>query len=209
MKKFAKALLVVLCALILVVGSVFGTLAYLTSTDEVTNTFTVGNVVITMDEAVVDEYGQFVTDATNRTTEPADGETEGNAYKIIPGHSYVKDPTIYLDAESEDCYLFVDIQNGIADIEAAGDTSIAEQLENQGWVLVDGETTVYYNTQIASNDDGGQTKFVVFSSFEIDSAKTYDQIKPYENATVVVTAYAVQVDTFEDANDAWANTFGA
>ena len=41
MKTRSKALLLTLCAVLLVAASVLGTMAYLTSTDEVTNTFTV------------------------------------------------------------------------------------------------------------------------------------------------------------------------
>ena len=63
MKKGSKALLVLACAGCLVIGTVFGTMAYLTSTKSVTNTFTVGDVEIKLDEAVVDEYG---TEKTGR-----------------------------------------------------------------------------------------------------------------------------------------------
>ena len=51
MKTKSKALLLTLCAVLLVAASVMGTMAYLTSTDKVENTFTVGNVKITLDEA--------------------------------------------------------------------------------------------------------------------------------------------------------------
>ena len=51
MKSAKKAIIAALCAVMLVVGSVAGTMAYLTSTDEVVNTFTVGNVQIKLDEA--------------------------------------------------------------------------------------------------------------------------------------------------------------
>ncbi len=65
MKKF-KALLVVACALLLVAASVFGTMAYLTSTDTVTNTFTVGSVAIKLDEADVKLDGTYETDHDSR-----------------------------------------------------------------------------------------------------------------------------------------------
>ena len=55
MKKAKKALALVLCAVLLVAGSVMGTMAYLTSKDEVVNTFTVGKVGITLDEEDVDD----------------------------------------------------------------------------------------------------------------------------------------------------------
>ena len=57
--KFRRILLLLACAVLLVSLSVGATLAYLTSTTEtVTNTFTVGNVAITLDELDVDEYGE-------------------------------------------------------------------------------------------------------------------------------------------------------
>lgn len=124
MKKF-KALLVVACALLLVAASVFGTMAYLTSTDTVTNTFTVGKVKITLDEAKVDLNGTAVT---------PDERVKNNSYKLMPGHSYTKDPTVHVDAASEDSWIFVKVENGIAAFEAAtsseegGYKKIADQI---------------------------------------------------------------------------------
>ena len=53
MKSKKKVFMTVLCATALVVASVLGTMAFLTSKDKVNNTFTVGNVAITLDEAKV------------------------------------------------------------------------------------------------------------------------------------------------------------
>lgn len=54
----ARKILVSLAALALVAAiSIGGTLAYLTSKDEVVNSFTVGSVGITLDEAAVDTDG--------------------------------------------------------------------------------------------------------------------------------------------------------
>ena len=61
MKKAKKVVALLLCAVLLVVGSVAGTMAYLADTsDVVENTFTIGKVDITLDEAGVNEYGQYV-----------------------------------------------------------------------------------------------------------------------------------------------------
>lgn len=61
MKTRSKALLLSLCAVLLVAASVFGTMAYLTSNDSVVNTFTVGSVSITLDEADVKTDGTYET----------------------------------------------------------------------------------------------------------------------------------------------------
>lgn len=58
MKTRTKALLLTLCAALLVCATVLATMAFLTAKDAVTNTFTVGNVAITLDEAKVDVYGE-------------------------------------------------------------------------------------------------------------------------------------------------------
>ena len=63
MKKTKKVLILGLCAVLLVAASVLGTMAYLTDTKSVTNTFTVGNVAITLDEAKVKTDG--TKDGTN------------------------------------------------------------------------------------------------------------------------------------------------
>ena len=60
MKTRSKALLLTLCAVLLVAATIFGTMAYLTSTDTVTNTFTVGKVNIKLDEAKANSDGTLV-----------------------------------------------------------------------------------------------------------------------------------------------------
>ena len=49
MKNGKKALLLAACAVLLVVATIFGTVAYLTDKDTVNNTFTVGKVDIKLD----------------------------------------------------------------------------------------------------------------------------------------------------------------
>ena len=103
----------------------FGTLAYFTDSESVANTFTVGNIDIQLDEAVVNNYGEpmngnnvvngyidangnIVDNApvVDRTQDPADAtEKEGNSYKLVPGRTYVKDPTMTVVAGSEPAYV--------------------------------------------------------------------------------------------------------
>lgn len=111
-KAFSLAL-----AVLLVLGCSLGaSLAWLTSTtNEVTNTFTVGNVAITLDEAKVNEQGQFLKEVTNNDAKSFEVTTDiknaarvqSNKYKLIPGKNYPKDPRITVKAGSEKCWLFV------------------------------------------------------------------------------------------------------
>ena len=96
MKKTSKALLLTICAVLLVAASVMGTMAYLTSTDKVQNTFTVGKVAIKLDEAKVDANGKAVEPAVR---------VQANEYKLLPGHTYIKDPTVTVLKDSVESYV--------------------------------------------------------------------------------------------------------
>ena len=200
--KFLKALGLVACALLLVVGSVAGTFAYLTSkTETVSNTFTSGNVKITLDEAVADVYG------TAPNLEARRDQGEGNQYKLIPGHTYTKDPTVHVVKGSEECYLFVKVENGISDIE--GGTKIAAQMATNGWVALDGVANVYYyNVTVDARNADKDIDVPVFATFTIgDDA----EVATYAAKTINITAYAVQADGATGADpaakalSAWTN----
>ena len=191
MKTKSKALLLALCAVLLVAASVLGTMAYLTSQAEVTNTFTVGSVSITLDEAPVDANGEATTG--DRVT--------ANSYKLMPGHEYDKDPTIHVAANSEDCWLFVQITDEIAAIQDAD--TIATQLAENGWTLVSGTTNVYAHEDIANAGDD----VVVFETFKIKGDVENDALAAYAGKTIKVIAYAVQADGFDTAAAAWTAAF--
>ena len=97
MRTKTKALALALCAVLLVVTTVFVTMAFLTSKDSVKNTFTVGKVTITLDEADVKNDGTYESNKEARV--------DTNEYKLIPGHTYIKDPTIHVADDSEECWL--------------------------------------------------------------------------------------------------------
>lgn len=204
MKTRNKVLLTLACALLLVAGSVAGTLAWLTSTGTVTNTFTVGKVEITLDEAKVNEYGEKVK-ANGEVAQVDDtlaGRVQSNEYKLIPGHTYVKDPIIHVSADSENCYLFVKIENGLAAILDAD--TIDTQLSAKGWKALDNNAGVYYyaGTETGATDMKSvaeNTDVPVFEYFKLKGAAvTAETLTRYGTGTpIVVTAYAIQADGFE------------
>jgi len=91
-----KTLLMLLSCLVLVCSAAFGTIAYLTSTAEVTNTFTVGDVKITVDESDVTEDGKPIDGAPRVTA---------NSYHLMPNVTYTKDPTMTVTAGSDESYV--------------------------------------------------------------------------------------------------------
>ena len=180
-----KTLTVILALVLVVVMSVAGTVAYLTSSDTVTNSFTVGKVEITLDETDVDLYGS------------KDGETRvaENIYKLIPGHTYTKDPVIHVDADSEACWLFVKVENALDGKE--GTNTIAAQMSAKGWTATATGSNIYaYSTKV-----NGGAEVSVFDTFTVGGAV---DVSSLEGAKIVVTAYAVQADGFATAEAALA-----
>lgn len=95
-KKIVALCLVVALAATAIIG---GTLAYFTDTTEnVENTFAMGKVKISLDEQnIKDPNGDRVT--SNDYTDVA----------MVPGHVFRKDPTIHVEANSEESYIFLDM----------------------------------------------------------------------------------------------------
>ncbi len=185
-KKFTLGLaLIMLLAL-----AVMGSYAYLTSTPEtVSNTFTVGKIEITLDEAKVDEYGTVDSTATARVT--------GNSYKLVPGHTYVKDPIVHVLKDSEACWLFVKVEDELTAIEDT--TTIANQITANNWTaLGENYPGVYYKEQAAVT---ANTDVPVFANFKV---KSDADVTSYAGKKIDITAYAIQKDGLSTAADAWA-----
>lgn len=221
MRTKTKALVLSLCAVLLVVTTAFVTMAFLTSQDSVQNTFTVGEVAISLDELDVDNDRNTEDNKTYTVGEEKIVRDKANKYHLLPSETYVKDPTVHVAADSEDCFVYVKVTNGIAGAEAQTDTyngveykSISDQIKDLGWtqlvvnnVAVDG---VYY--KMVMKEDTNRD-LVVFNEFKIKDEITNANLAGYvtkDDATKIieVVAYAVQCAGFDDAADAWSNTFG-
>ena len=196
MKKFA---LIAVCAALLVCVTIGATVAWLTSSAKVENTFTVGDVKITLDEAKVTTAGV-----------PVEGEKRvtSNEYHLLPGNQYVKDPIVHVDANSESCIVFVKVENGIKNIEASTtDTykSIEDQMAGYGWQALTGHAGVYYmkakDSLLPAENPAGKD-LPVFDRFMISGDVDGTTLKNYEDAKITIKAYAIQyMDTTPE--DAW------
>ena len=201
-----KVLLLVLCAALLVGASVAGTVAYLTSQDTVTNTFTVGKVGITLKEYDVDPQ-------TGLKKSPLAEVEKLEKLELVPGREIQKHPFVTVVAESEPCWLFVKVENGLKTFEASGETTIANQMEKNGWVELKGVDNVYYYRDIVATSTSAQV-FDLFTSVKIadnaDSVASWSTIET--NGNIVINAYAIQSEGFntkstaaENADDAWGD----
>lgn len=197
-KKFLKSMALVCCAILLVVCSIVGTFAYLTSTAKVTNTFTVGKVKITLDESKLNDDGITVDPSEKVLTQ---------TYHLMPGITYEKDPTVHVEVGSEKCWVFIKIVNNIDAIDLANDPaiendgSIEDQLKANGWTQLTGETGVYY---IANVDAATEAKNLeVFSTVTIASTVDNNALQGYSGKTIDITAYAVQAAGINEVGKAW------
>ena len=203
MKRFKKIILLVVALLLTVAISITATIAYLKSqTEVVQNTFTVGKVSISLDEAKVNEDGKPVDEDGNVLDNVADApRVLENEYKLIPGRTYVKDPTVHVAADSQPCILFVVLylpQKISAVIDYQGD--LGKQITDNGWaanfkgnkvpdeVENKGDYIVFAYPQPAT----ANMKIPFFSSITIKESVTGDQLKGIDLSEIRISAYAFQ-----------------
>ena len=210
MKTKSKALLLTLCAVLLVAASVLGTMAYLTSTDTVTNTFTVGKVNIKLDEAKANSDGTLVEGAER---------VKANSYKLLPGHTYNKDPMVTVLSGSESSYVKMTVTfskaNELDAIFAPGGadlTKIFNGYDPANWTYKDNTTDVTANTrtyefwykEAVGAPNGDVALDALFDSITVPGEITKEQLATIEGMTITVNAYAIQADGFANAEAAWA-----
>lgn len=204
MKKATKALLVVLCVVLLVAGSVMATLAYLTDTDKVVNTVTVGKVDITVDESEVTPDGKPVEGADR---------VEGNEYHLIPGQTYVKDPTMTVKQGSEDSFVRMLVTiNCLSELKAIfGDDFLPENYVS-GWdraiwipesVTEDASANTatyefrYYKTVDASEATEDIVLEPLFTGFTLPGVVTGEELETISDLEIIAVGNAIQTLGFE------------
>ena len=185
MKKMYKAMLLVLCAILLVAGSVMGTLAYLQDkTETVKNTFVVGKVEITLQEKAIDPETGKVTAGT-----PVTGLTN---VKLVPGRKIEKNPFITVEAGSEKCYVFIKFENNIPETYGTLDGFAS------AWTLIDETNKIYVYNEVVDASAAAKT-VNVFTSFTC--AKGVTAYNGETNLAINITAYAVQAEGFDNVQE--------
>lgn len=200
-KSFLLAALAIALVAALAAG---GTYAWLTSrTSPVVNTFTVGNVSITLDEAQVQK------DAATSTWRGTSARVRQNEYEgVYPGAVLPKDPTVHVSAGSEDALVYVLIQDALnAAVPGSADYTVGTNwaaVDTTGYAAPSGAAAqVYrYHTTAHAGDD-----LVVFDGVTIAETVTAQQM-PLLDGTITVTAFAVQANGL-DAAEADAQALAA
>ena len=207
----ARKILVSLAALALVAAiSIGGTIAYLTSTDEVVNTFTVGNVAIKLDEAKANTDGSLVPNAER---------VKANSYKLLPGHTYNKDPMVTVLKDSEDCYVKMTVTftkanelDAIFAPTGAELTSIFNGYDAANWIYkgntkdttANTRTYEFWYKEVVKSAATDTELDALFDQIVVPGEITKEQLATIKDMKIIVNAYAIQADGFDTAADAWA-----
>ena len=179
-------LLVGLMSLVAVI-SIGGTIAWLTAeTAPVTNTFTPSDINITLTES----------DADN------DGKTLENSYKMVPGGTITKDPNVSVDANSEACWLFVELEKSTNFDKFMTYTIAAD------WKAVPGVDNVYYR-EVTATGNSATENMAILNDNQVQVKDTVtkadmNKLTAETYPTLTVKAYAVQKEAAKTAEAAWA-----
>lgn len=210
--KTKKAIALALCAVMLIAGTALTTVAYLTDSESVNNTFTVGKIGITLDEALVNEYGQPINNEDDQNVvvlENAPRVAE-NDYKLIPGMPYTKDPTVTVAADSEECYVRMIVtiseREALDTIFAANNIDIDEVFDiSEDWKYVKNtadegdDYRIYefrYNTAVSTVDAEAEKLAPLFTKITMPWSITEKQIATLEGLTINIEAHAIQAKGF-------------
>ena len=188
MKKRKTMIAAIVLLLVFIVGRA---IAYFTDTDTATNTFTIGNVDITLSEP-----NWSTTDSnSNGTPDAAEG--------LVPGQTVSKDPTVTVASTSKDAYVFVKVQ---VPCKADNSAELFTYTLNSGWAVVTGyngtctngvaEKVYAYEGSTAGtlqslSANGTAT---LFNSVTLENITGSEASAISNAASMPVTAYAIQAD---------------
>lgn len=212
-KKIIAALLM---AVLLIGCGAGGTLAWLlATTGTVSNTFTVGNIWLDLYEHQRDGNGNLTSGEVKTLSD----------YKIIPGTSENKDPTVEVLANSENCWVFVQVQelNNVAATDGSGETThkyVTWKIDESVWTKLEEKNGVvtYYANESYTTKETDKTYNVLLEKkvFYGDSlTKTMiDELYTTSNEGKIIVndakkpqlnfkAFAVQTEAGDTAADAW------
>ena len=199
--KNRKSMLVLICLALLIASVVVGTLAYFTDSEQATNTFTVGQVHIDLNETDVD----------------GDKDTKANDYHLLPGHTYVKDPTVTILKGSDDAYVRMLVKP--SDMDALEDafpnnngedgTFLLQNLVSGWnpaiWEFAGYENGVYefrYHKTVAAPEENVVLE-PLFEEVVIPGEIDNDNLAALEGIEINVVVHAIQAAGFDTAKEAW------
>ena len=193
MKKKITAIALVIC--LVAVAIVGGSLAYFTDKEEATNTFTAGNVDITL-------------------TEPKWVEEKA---VLVPTREIAKDPTITVKETSQRAYTFLKVQLSADFVDLLGKYAEAQKIDLTSeagqkaligaWFKSETGPKImelnlaksYVILGVLSPKNPGQS-VTYFDAITVPADVDGDMIKADGTYEIYLTAYAIQAEGFEGQN---------
>lgn len=183
-KKLITAASIALAACV----AIGGTIAYLTDNASVKNTFTVGNVNISLQET------------------EGESQADSRQFSVAPGQTTPKDPKVWVESGSEKAYLFVKVENTTKT--ATTDPAITYAIANNGWTELAESSGVYYRV-VETTQQGDNNAFSVFEQDKVTASADIRSGETIEG-DITVKAYAIQYSGFEnDPQSAWETVTAA
>ena len=184
-----KAALMSFVVCLMIFSVIGGSLAWLmTSTEPIVNVFTYGDIRITLTETKGEEL------------------SDGRYFKMTPGKVIEKDPKISVLADSEDCWLFVKI-------EESSDKALSDYIEYaiaDGWTALNGVDGVYYR-EVSNSSDAQTFSVLKDDKVSVKGSLTLEMLQVLNSSNypkMTFTGYAVQrdmsIDAIDSAAEAWA-----
>jgi len=148
MKRNKTIIAAVVLLLVFVVG---GAIAYFTDTDTKTNTFTIGNVDIELNESAWDALA-----------DENDNDIPDVAEDMMPGETVAKDPVVRNKSTKNPAYVFVKVEVPCTTIVAPATTSeeLFTYTTNTGWT----ELTIANELPVACTSGGTATHVYYYGS---------------------------------------------
>jgi len=176
-----KKTLIIAAALLTVLIAAGATVAWLTASASVSNTFTVGKIAIALDESTWTQQS-----------------------KIYPGAEISKNPTVTVKANSEPCYVYVMVDNQLND--AVADAVSLDIGSDWTSISTSGTKTVYRYNDIVPLSASDQALTPLFTKVTVDSTVvTEANIGLLDGKAIDIGAYAHQSNaTTQAAADAEA-----
>lgn len=197
--RVAKYSIAVILVLLTALGGIY---AYLQDEVGAVNTFTVGNVHIAVDESKVDQMGN-----------PVGGRVISNTYKLLPGYSYTKDPTLRVLNGSSEAYVKMEVEftNSVKLRELLKNNTAEEiltllnGLDNDVWeykgYYEQGDSVFFaFNYTDVAKVGALEPLFTSFSIPGYVDGKGINDLKGFE---IRVKGYAIQKAGFASAEDAF------
>lgn len=188
MRKSRKIMLISSLLAVIALMTIAPTLSWLFSTSSpVVNTFAGGAISITLDEALVGPDGKAVVgENAQRVT--------ANSYKYMAGAVLDKDPTPTVLKGSEECYVFLLVENGLNE-------KFTMNYDTTSWLKTaeSGNKSVYiYKNKVNAVDSDQDIKLnPIFTTVTVSPELTATDIQGLGERKLSVTAFAVQTTNID------------